>query len=219
MFIGHFGLGLGAKRAAPTVSLGALFLACQFADLLWPALSLLGVERFAIEPGATVVTPLNFISYPYSHSLLALFVWGAVLGGVYAAVTRSRAVAAVTLALLVMSHWVLDVITHRPDMPLTPFGPERYGLNLWSSLRWTLVAECGIFAAGVWLYTRATKARDKVGTIAFWGMVLFLSAVMIANVFSPPPPSVTAVAWTAQAMWLLVIWGAWIDRHRYPRQA
>lgn len=146
-----------------------------------------------------------------------MVVWGAVLGGVYAAVTRSRAVAAVTLALLVMSHWVLDFITHRPDMPLTPFGPERYGLNLWSSLRWTLVAECGIFAAGVWLYTRATKARDKVGSIAFWGMVLFLSAVMIANVFSPPPPSVTAVAWTAQAMWLLVILGAWIDRHRYLR--
>jgi membrane-bound metal-dependent hydrolase YbcI (DUF457 family) len=215
MFIGHFGLGFGAKRVAPAVSLGALFLACQFADLLWPTLVILGVERVAIEPGATVVTPLRFISYPYSHSLLMLCAWGILLGVAYAVATRSRAAAAV-LALLVVSHWVLDVITHRPDLPLTPIGDPRVGLNLWSSLAGTLLVEFAIFGAGVLVYARATAPRDRIGSIGLWTLVAFLVLIMVANLFGPPPPSVAAVAWSAQAIWLLVFWGYWIDRHRRP---
>src|SRR5580765_3255796 len=101
MFIGHFGLGFGAKRAAPAVSLGTLFVACQFADLLWPTLVLLGYERVEVVTGATVMTPLNFISYPYSHSLLALCAWGALFGIGYLVIRRARIPAAVTIAALV----------------------------------------------------------------------------------------------------------------------
>src|SRR5882672_8273044 len=101
MFIGHFGLGFGAKRAAPIVSLGTLFIACQFADLLWPSLVLLGYEQVEVQPGATVMTPLNFVSYPYSHSLLALCVWGAAFGAAYLVIRRTRMAPAVTIALLV----------------------------------------------------------------------------------------------------------------------
>jgi hypothetical protein len=72
MFIGHFAIGFAAKRAAPVVSLGTLFLACQLADLVWPTLVLAGVERFEIRPGITVVTPFDFVHYPWSHSLVAL---------------------------------------------------------------------------------------------------------------------------------------------------
>ena len=121
------------------------------------------------------------------------------------------------LALLVISHWILDVVTHRPDMPLTPVGEARYGLGLWSSLPGTLVAEFAVFGAGVWLYSRSTIARDRIGSLGLWGLVGFLTVIMVANVSSPPPPSAAAVAWAAQAMWLLVIWGAWIDRHRRAR--
>ena len=218
LFIGHFGLGFGAKRAAPAVSLGALFFACQLADLLWPTLVILGVEQVAIEPGATAVTPLNFISYPYSHSLLMLGVWGVLVGAAYAVATRSRVSAAATLALLVLSHWLLDFITHRPDLPLTPTGSARFGLDLWSSISGTLIVEFVIFGIGVWLYARATVARDRTGSIAFWTLVAFLAMVMLANVFGPPPPSAKAVAWSAQAIWLLVAWGYWVDHHRMPRQ-
>src|SRR5436190_23964420 len=119
MFIGHFGLGFGAKKAAPAVSLGTLFAAGQFADFVWPTLVLLGVEHVEVQPGATRMTPLNFVSYPYSHSLVALCLWGIIFGGVYLAISRARPSAAVTLALLVVSHWLLDFVTHRPDMPLT----------------------------------------------------------------------------------------------------
>jgi hypothetical protein len=214
MFVGHFGLAFGAKKAAPTVSLGALFLACQFADLLWPLLLLLGVEQVAITPGITTVTPLDFVSYPYSHSLLMLCVWGLLIGAVYVVATRSAIAAGVTLGLLVVSHWVLDVIVHRPDMPLTPTGATRLGLDLWSSLAATFVVEFAIFGAGVYVYARATTARDRIGSIGLWALVVFLGVVMVANVLGPPPPTVSAIAWAAQAMWLLVLWGYWIDRHR-----
>jgi hypothetical protein len=122
MFLGHFGLGFATKKATPEVSLGTLFLACQFADLLWPTLLLLRIERVEIEPGATKMSPLDFVSYPYSHSLLMLCIWGVAFGVIYAAIRRSRLRAAVALALLVVSHWVLDVVMHRPDMPLTVSG-------------------------------------------------------------------------------------------------
>ena len=177
MFLGHFALAFAAKQAAPAASLGALFLACQFADLLWPALVLAGVEQVRIQPGATAMTPLDFVSYPYSHSLSALAGWGIVAGGVYTAATRSRMFAGVILGLLVVSHWVLDVISHRPDMPLTLTGTTRLGLGLWNSIPATLVVESLIFAAGVALYRRVTVARDRIGSVGLWSLVVFLLIV------------------------------------------
>ena len=218
MFVGHFGLGFGAKRAAPAVSLGTLFLACQLADLLWPTLLLLGLERVEVQPGATKMTPLNFVSYPYSHSLLALCVWGVVFGVGYLAIRRTRVSAAVTIALLVVSHWVLDFITHRPDLPLTLNGRARVGLGVWSSIPATLAVEGLIFAAGIAVYTRATVPRDRIGSIGLWSLVVFLVVVYLASSFGPPPPSAAAVAWSAQAMWLLVAWAYWVDGHRTPHR-
>jgi hypothetical protein len=214
MFIGHFGLAFGAKKAAPSTSLGTLFAAAQFADLLWPTLVLLGYEHVEVQPGATKLTPLDFVSYPYSHSLLALCAWGVAFGAIYLAIRRSRISAAVTVALLVVSHWVLDYVTHRPDLPLTLTGPGRLGLGLWNSIPGTLAVELTIFAVGLVLYVRATVPRDRIGSAGLWTLVGFLLIVYLANVFGPPPPSAFAVAWSAQAMWLLVVWGYWVDQHR-----
>ena len=213
MFIGHFGAGFAGKHFAPRVSLGALFLAAQFLDLLWPTLLLLGVERVAIVPGATVVTPLDFQYYPVSHSLLAVLGWAAVVGGAYFALRRDRR-AAMLLALLVLSHWLLDAVVHRPDLPLTPFGETRVGLGLWNSLPATLLVELPLFLLGCWLYARATRPRDAAGRWGFWGLVGFLLLVQLGNLMGEPPPSVTAIAWVGQAQWLLVLWGFWLDRHR-----
>lgn len=218
MFIGHFGLAFGAKTAAPAASLGTLFAACQVADLLWPTLLLLGYERVEIAPGITRVTPLDFVSYPYSHSLVALVLWSAAFGVAYAAIRRARIVPAVTIALLVVSHWLLDYVTHRPDLPLTLTGPERFGLGLWNSVAGTLVIELAIFGVGLLLYLRETTPRDRTGSVALATLVIFLLVIYAANVFGPPPPSPTAVVWSAQAMWLLVIWGYWVDQHRIPRR-
>jgi hypothetical protein len=214
MFLGHFALGFGAKKAAPTISLGALILAAQFADLLWPILVLSGVERVEIRPGVTVVTPLDFVSYPYSHSLVALIGWAVLVGLVYRTAAGSTIGAAATLALLVASHWVLDVVTHRPDMPLTPVGPTKLGLGLWNSMAATLVVEIALFAAGIALYLRTTSPRDRVGSIGLWSLLAFLLVAYAGAIFGPPPPSSRAVAASGIAMWLLVLWGHCVDRHR-----
>jgi hypothetical protein len=214
VFIGHFGVGFAATRVVPRVSLGLLFLAAQFIDLLWPTLLLLGVERVAIAPGITIVTPLDFQHYPVSHSLLGVGGWAVLVGGAYLVVDRRAIREAVLLALLVVSHWLLDLIVHRPDLPVTFTGDARLGLGLWNSMAATLLVEGAIFIAGVWLYTRATRARGAVGRWALWGLVAFLLVVYAANLLGDPPPSTTAIAWIGHAQWLLVLWGFWIDRHR-----
>src|SRR5881392_3878826 len=132
MFVGHFALGFAAKRVTPGVSLAMLFGAAQLADLMWPAFLLAGVEQVRIDPGNTAMTPLDFVSYPYSHSLAALLVWGIAIGAVYRAVAGGRRTVWV-LGTLVVSHWLLDYVTHRPDMPLYP-GSAKYGLELWRSI-------------------------------------------------------------------------------------
>ena len=214
MFIGHYAVAFAAKRAAPAISLGTLFLAAQLADLAWPVLVLAGIERFEIRPGITAFTPLDFVHYPWSHSLVAMLGWGAALGLGYVLVRRARWRDAVLLAALVVSHWVLDFVTHRPDMPLAPGDSSRVGLGLWSSVPATLAVEGALFAACVWFYARSTRALDRTGRWALWSLVAFLTVVYAANAFGPPPPSVAAVAWSANLLWLVVAWGYWIDRHR-----
>jgi len=213
VFLGHFGIGFGAKVAAPRVSLGTLFLAAQFVDLLWPTLLLVGFEKVVISPGITRVTPLDFTDYPITHSLLLSLIWALLFGAAYY-LLRKYPKGAWVCGAAVLSHWVLDLLTHRPDLPLVPGGATRVGLGLWNSLPATLVLELGIFAIGVWLYLRSTRALDRTGTVALWALVGFLLISYFSNLFGPPPPNVAALAWVGQTQWLLVIWAYWIDRHR-----
>ncbi len=213
MFIGHIGIGFGAKTAAPKVSLGTLLLAALFLDLLWPALLLLGVERVSIVPGITAVSPLDFEHYPWSHSLLAVLAWAALVGGAYYALRRDFRAAAI-IGVAVASHWALDALVHRSDLPLYPGATQFVGLNLWSSFIPSVALEVGLLALGLGLYLRSTEAADGVGRWALWGLVALLLAIYAANLLGPPPPSVEAIAWTGHAQWLFVIWGYWIDAHR-----
>jgi len=216
MFIGHFAVGFGAKRFAPAASLGTLFLACQFADLLWPLLVIAGIEQVAVRPGATVVTPLEFISYPFSHSLMAGFVWGLLFAWAFVWLRRSRPSVGVVLAFVVVSHWVLDALSHGPDMPVLIGGSLRVGLGLWNSYVATVLVEGLLFVAGLAIYVRSTTAVDRIGSVALWTLAAFLVIIYAANLAGPPPPSGMAAAWSALAMWLLVAWGYWLDRHRRP---
>jgi hypothetical protein len=213
MFIGHFGVGFGAKSVAPKISLGSLFVAAQFIDLLWPTLLLLGVERVRIAPGITAVTPLAFEHYPVSHSLAAVLAWALLVGGAYLLLRRDG-IGALLLGLLVLSHWGLDAIVHRPDLPLFPGSTTLIGLDVWSSLPLTLAIELSLYAFGVWHYARSTSPADAVGRWGFVGLVVFLLVIYTGNLFGPPPPSAAAIAWAGQAQWLLILWAYWIDRHR-----
>jgi LexA-binding, inner membrane-associated putative hydrolase len=223
MFIGHFALGYAAKRWVPQLSLAVLFGAAQLADLVWPVLVAFGVEQVRIVPGITASTLLQFISYPYSHSLLALVLWGALAGWICirsafakAAADKPREKARIFLVVLalVVSHWVLDFVTHIPDLPLYP-GSARYGLGLWNSVVGTFVVETVMFAIGVSIYVRATRSRDAIGKWAFFGVTAFLFVGFLANAGGTPPPSVTAlwvVALVLGALTLALAW--WADRHR-----
>ena len=213
MFIGHIALALAAKRATPRASLATLLLAAQWADVIWPIFLALGIEQVRIQPGNTPFTPLDFVSYPYSHSLFALIVWGVLFGVVYRAVAGGRNTLWV-LAALVISHWVLDWVTHRPDMPLYP-GSAKYGLGLWNSVPATMVIEGLMYVAGLTIYLRATRARDRIGRWGFFSLAATLVVIYLASAFGPPPPTIQALWITALAgAALLTLWAWWADRHR-----
>jgi hypothetical protein len=212
MFLGHFGLAFGGKKAAPTLSLGLLFLAVGWADLLFFPLTLAGVEHFRIAPGATAVTPMDFYDYPISHGLVGLAVAGVVLGSAYFLFRRQRA-AAIVFGLCVVSHWFLDAFVHRPDMPILSGAPY-FGLGIWNSVALTVAVEAVALGVGLAIYLRATRALDRTGSWALWSLVAFLVVLWVASIAGPPPPSERAVAWSGVAMWLFIPWGYWIDRHR-----
>jgi len=217
MFIGHFAVAFAVRSAVPKLSLGMLFIASQLADLVWPTLVLLGFEYFEIRPGITAVTPIEFTYYPYSHSLVALTVYGVVLGITYFNFRNDSIRAAMLLAAVVVSHWVLDVVSHRPDMPITLQNNQRLGFGLWDSVGLTAAVEVSAFIACVGAYMWTTRSVDRIGQWALMALVVCLLVIYALSVLGPPPPSVTAVVWSAQAIWLLVAWAFWIDRHRTAR--
>src|SRR6188472_3800187 len=185
MFIGHDALALGAKRVAPAVSLGTTFMACQLADLLWPTMLMLGIEHVEVDPGNTLVTPLNFVSYPYSHSLVMLVVWSALFALAYRAIRGWNGTAIATVATLVFSHYLLDVITHRPDLPITIHGSRRLGFGLWNHPGPALAIELALFIAGMALYASVTRPRDRAGRAGYLLLIAVLSAIYFAALYGP----------------------------------
>ena len=212
MFIGHHAAGFIAKRFAPQVSLGTLFAAALLLDLVWPLLLLAGLEHVRIDPGNTAFTPLDFYDYPFTHSLLIVLGWSIAAAVLYWLLRKSWT-NAIVIGAAVLSHWVLDYVTHRPDLPLWPGGPK-VGLGLWNSVAGTVVVEVALFVLALWLYLRGTTPIDRTGSIALWALVIFLGLIYVANIFSPPPPNAQMIGYAALATWLFVPWGFWIDRHR-----
>jgi hypothetical protein len=213
MFIGHYALALAAKRAAPRTSLGTLFVAPTLADLLWPIFLLLGWEHSHVVPGPNPFLRLWLDDIPYSHSLFALIVWGALFGYLYRRRTGDKR-AALVIGSLVVSHWVLDFVTHRPDMPLYP-GSASLGLGLWNSPTATIIVEAAMLIVGVAIYTRVTRARDGIGRRGFWGLIAVLALSYASSLFTHAPTNLTALAVGAIVFgWVFVIFAWWVDRHR-----
>jgi hypothetical protein len=208
MFIGHIAVGLAGKRMAPSVSLSTWLTSVQLVDLLWPMFLLTGLEHVRITPGITRFTPLDFYDYPITHSLVGSACWAALFAGGWMLAHRNARIAAL-LAAGVVSHWVLDVISHRPDMPLLPHGPY-IGLGLWNSVAATLLVELTMFAAGIALYVRGGGPGRR--RISFWLLMAFVLVAYFGVAFGPPPPDVQTLAWSGLIGWLLVPWAWWADR-------
>ena len=213
MVLGHYGVAFAARRVAPRTSLGTTIFAAQFLDELWPVLLLLGLEQVRIVPGLMAASALDFVSYPISHSLATALGWGALIGAGYFAVRRYGRGAWVVGA-SVASHWLLDAPMHRPDLPLWPGSATLVGGGLWNSVAVTWLVEGILFAAGVALYVRGTRARDRVGSWGLWAMVALLVVAFAGS--GSAPPSERTLALMTLGLWLFVPWGWWVDRHREP---
>lgn len=218
MFIGHYAVGFAAKRWAPKTSLAVLFGSALWLDLVWPMFVLFGWEHFRIDGSPlTKLLAFDFTDYPLSHSFVMAIAWGALLGLAWLAWKKDTNTACL-IAGLVVSHWVLDFLVHRPDLPLLPAadpGARKFGLGIWSSYWGTGILEVSIFAFGLKIYLMSTKAKDKIGSVAFWAFVAFL-LVLYAFVFTNnPPANPKVVAFSGQVLGLLLLgWAYWFDGHR-----
>ena len=217
MFVGHQAVGLAGRAKTPWISLGTWFMAVQFLDLLWPIFLLLGWEHVRIAPGITRLTPLDFYDYPITHSLVGALGWSILFGIGYLALGKAELPArrrgAIFLGAGVFSHWILDFLVHRPDLPILPDGPY-VGLGLWNVPAVALTLETALYAAGIFLYLRSTRARDAAGRWGLWILLAFLFIIWIASLLGPPPPNERVLAWSALAAWIFIPWAWWTDRHR-----
>lgn len=213
MFIGHFGAGFTGKKFSKTASLGTYFMAAQWIDLIWPILLLLGIEKAEIKPGVTSVTPLDFTYYPFTHSLFGVIAWAVLFGMAYFLIKKNSRTA-IILGLLVISHWFLDLLVHIPDLPIFPGFNLKVGFGLWNSFALTVIVEGLVFAVGAYLYFKVTKPKNKIGTYTLIGLIVFLVAMYISNLFGPPPPSMEMVGIVGNAQWLIILLAYWIDKNR-----
>lgn len=213
MFIGHHAVAFAAKRVAPRTNLGVLMAAAMFADLIWPIFLILGVEHVRIQRGATRMCPLDFYDYPWTHSLAMAVGWAILFAIVYWSISHYGA-GAIVAGICVVSHWVLDFIVHRPDLPLFPGGGPKLGLGLWNVPLATIGIESAMFAIAILIYRDTTKPRDGIGSFVFWAFVAVLAAIYIVNASGTPPPNIRVLEWMALAGWLLPIWAGWFDAHR-----
>jgi len=214
MFVGHFAVGLASKPFAPKVSLVTLILAASLSDILWIFFFSAGIEQVVIQPGLMVANSLNLVYIPYSHSLLMDAVWGGLLAGVYFYIRRDGRGASLLFA-AVVSHWILDMATHRPDMPLAPGLEARFGLGLWNSRAATFAVEGFLWFGAISLYARATQPSSRATVYVFWSMIVLLTLLWLLSLGGAPPPSLSALAITNSIFFSIVAaWAYWIDRRR-----
>jgi hypothetical protein len=210
MLVGHFAVGILAKRVTPEVSIGTLTLAALLPDLLWCVFMLAGFEHAQVKAGSGQIIAIDA---SYSHSLLMGAVWGGLLAAGYFWRRRDVRAAWILLA-AVLSHGVLDFISHPPDMSLAPGLSQRFGLGLWSSVPATLLVEGGLWLAGLIVYVGATRARKRAGVYVFWAVVVLLTAAWINN-FAGPPPDVSAMAVSSLVFFsIMIAWTYWMDSLR-----
>ena len=191
MFVGHYGVSFTAKKAEPAIPLWVLFIAVQLLDVLWAPLVLLGIEKVRIVPGITASNPLDLYYMPYTHSLVAAIGWSVVAFLVYRAVRPAPPRAAAIVGVAVFSHWVLDFLVHRPDLPLYD-NTAKVGLGLWNLPAVALGLEALLLFGAMWLYLR--HAARRTAMLAFGVVMLAIQAYVF---FGPPPASDKAAAATA----------------------
>jgi membrane-bound metal-dependent hydrolase YbcI (DUF457 family) len=211
MLIGHFAVGLAAKRVAPKVSVGTLVLAAVVADLLFWLFILLGIEHVRVQPGITATNALDLYDIPISHSLLMDTLWAALLGAAYFFRHRYPRGAWVVF-IAVLSHWLLDFVSHRADMPLAPGMHTYFGLGLYNSRRGIFIVEGLLWVFGVIIYAKVTRLKNRAGLFGFWGVVVLLTVLWIGTLSGNPPSNLRAAGISSLIFFLCVVaWAYWMN--------
>jgi hypothetical protein len=217
MLVGHLAAGFVAKRMAPEISLGTGVLASVAADLLWCIFLLAGIEHVHIKPGMGAANYFDASVIAMSHSLLMDVVWAALFAGGYYFWRRYPRGAWVLFAAFV-THWLLDFVSHRPDMPLAPGLHMVFGLGLWTSVTATVIVEGGLWLLAIILYCRATQPETRAGVYAFWSIIALLTVVWYNNIAGPPPPNAhTAAVASLIFLSFVVAWAYWMNQLRPAR--
>jgi hypothetical protein len=213
MFVGHYGVSFAAQRIHRDIPLWVLFVAVQLLDVFWAPFIMLGIERMRIVPGITASNPLDLYYMPYTHSLVAAVLWSAAGYAGYRLWHRAKGAvpgSALLVGLAVFSHWVLDFVVHRPDLPLYD-DAAKVGLGLWSRPVLAFGLEAALLFGGMWMFWRG-RGGPKMGLIGFGVIMLGVQGLVF---FGPPPPSPGAAAVTALVAYVVfaafVAW--WESRH------
>ena len=214
MFVGHYGPTFALKRWAPAAPMWALAIGVQLVDVAWSIFIVAGIEHVRIVPGFTASNSLDLYDMPFTHSLVAAFVWALGFGAVFW--KRSRKVA-IAIALAVFSHWLCDLIVHRPDLPIIDDG-YKVGFGLWD-YRWpAFVLELGVLFAGMAVYLRGTRPLDRIGRFGPYLVGVAFAGMQIFQIFGKPPATPTGMAIAAFSSYIAVaVVMSWIDPHRRHR--
>jgi len=205
VFVGHYSASFAGRATEKRIPLWLLFLAVQWIDVMWSIFVLLGIEKVRIVPGITASNPLDLYYMPYTHSLLGVLCWSLLAYLVCQFVPRFRGTrTGLILAAAVFSHWVLDLIVHRPDLSLYA-SVGKMGFGLWNYRGAAFALEMAVLFGGAAILYRTAAHRGRLV-----GFVVFLAALQVfGTFFFPPPPSDHSAAMTALISYIVLALIAW----------
>ncbi len=212
MFIGHFAPALIVAARPKAAGLGTLFVAAQLIDIGFAALLVPGIEAMRIVPGITAMNPMDLHHMPYTHSLLGTLICAKIFGVLVWFATK-RKEAAIGAALVVVSHWFIDLIVHIPD--LTLYGmPPKLGLGLWNHPLIAMPLEMLLIGGAFFYYLRRTEAPG--GNRRLWILAALLAFAQAVDWFGPKEPaySLAIPATMLFAYALLAATAAWAGANR-----
>jgi len=188
MFVGHYSVAFAVKTPRNRIPLWVLFVAVQLLDFLWAPFVLLGIEKVRFVPGITATNALDLYYMPYTHSLIGALFWSAIAFATYKIGWRNIASnsAALLVSFAVFSHWLFDLIVHRPDLPIYD-DTLKVGFGLWNYKGLEFVLEIGILLFGAMLYLKCNSAIARKMRIIIFVAVLVL--IQTSNTFLRRPPS------------------------------
>ena len=217
MFIGHYAPAFAAATSPKSPRLGALFVAAQLVDIAFFSFLILGIEKMRMLPGATAMNAMDLYGMPWTHSLAGAIGWGLAFAIAVKALRGSWTAGAIGGA-VVVSHWLIDLLVHRPDLTLAG-SPPKLGLGLWNHPWIEIPLELAFAFGGLWFFVSRTRATGATGKWSPWALAVGMAALQMVNWTTPQPneagPAPASTGWLglfAYALLALLAW--WVARTR-----